>query len=43
MHACNCGDTLGDIKVANHWRDKENAQDRSISQPMAVHYLETKQ
>ena len=42
-HARNCGVTLSDIKVTNRWRDKENAQGRSINQPMADHYLEIKQ
>ena len=42
-HARNCGVKLSDIKAANRWRDKENAQGRSINQPMADHYSEVKQ
>ena len=42
-HARNCDVSLADIKAANRWRDQENAQGRSINQPMTDHYTEVKQ
>ena len=42
-HARNRGVSISDITVANHWRDQENAQGRSINQPMADHYSESRQ
>ena len=42
-HARNCGVSSADIKAANRWRDQENAQGRSINQPMTDHYTEVKQ
>ena len=42
-YACNCDVSLADIKAANRWRDKENAQGRSINQLMTDHYSEVKQ